>query len=1435
MAEQIAHDVVKEAQSMGGPSPIDDTATSTSTPAGNGETPPERTNVLSKPSQTQHTTITNATNSEAADGETSQSFDQADGAVASTTLNSTGQAHINSMSKDTHTQLVNGDAGDQSASDDGASQNALGEMSGGSDTDISRPGSVDPLKERPGGHFRSNSMKKPASFKSVSVTKNFLAKSAVSIPVVRPGEKVPPTGQTAASNLLAAKPRLVAKSGGGSNVSRTLSKTNGAGAGPDGSKVWNKNQPVPLPPPKQFTDEELKQQYGIHLATRLQADEGGKEAKWADIDDDEDDWTPEAVQWMDGTKSSLTAAENQPPPPPEEPTPVPKKEVQPPAVPIEATAPISAPTPAAPTATPTSSQRPGSTGGTKTILKPGAHVQAGSKAGLVLKGQPEKPTLVAKPSGSMPVKSPWAVLPPVEKVSPVQINPPAPQQAAPRFTQRDSHGYDAPPPPAAAKEIAPDDFNRSWRDERVNRELFNSHSGRYEPVNDTRRGSNRDNFRHQPAVLQRPHDGPAEPSAAFQTSRTSADAPVWGRRRNSSNVSGGSGRRMSNDRMPPMLSNVPRRGSQSINGVEPLGTPRQAFPTVPEQHPVFAQEASPNLSIVQPASPYGSVSSAGHTGTANNADGAAHHGPPVPAENPVEVQNRLMREKLERARLQKQKEREQEQKEEDERKERLRKKLEAMGLTDDSKTKPKEPSPSRPPRPADKSPVKDRAVPVAVQSPPKPPVPTSEGEVAQYGMMKVHQPHPVRRQHPSEAAPSKISRNHNIDVSATAATSKPGASPVKAFASVSGEVQPKLAGAGAPTSFTSSPPEPPSITSPADGRPNKLSIEQSQASTHQSEDPVRAGAASTSTLKTSQPPVATWSNNNLAAQPQSRPWGANVWGPPQAKDRALGNGTFDSEYVRGQRPASQQLPPQPTAAPPPSLGLTSQLKPAPPQPQAASAPPFNQPIFIKPEMASAPQVTAMPKPGPIAPPVNKGWGNFHTSIVNDDRSLATQSRENKDRLGGAYRPEMRERYKVVRGQAQDVTLHDQLGHIGINKPDSNTEAVQAPTDSKTNDDVTKPATEANPTPSTVGQSATHHQTNSQTARPSRFFPRTAEPIVQSSTEANADSPPPPETESHPAFAGDSIHPIVKMPKPSPRVKLPPTAAETPTQEAPVSMPSRQRMGLGARPLALDPEWQARFNSLLEKPNSGHPLIPSTRPVAGAQSTNPATSADLTITASSRAPLEDRTSIGSATVSLPKKLFADDVSSEVTTRVSAEEALLDDREFGSLPVVRLSKTSHLAANEPPAPFPPTYYPHNRPRTLVYRPLEPQSKACLDTLFFHEETSDGRMKARVHLGNMHEPVLKALPVKREIRKVTNYKGPKRNYSATTGPPNSTDTRAPKKSTSYPRQNSNSNSNSSRPSGSGAWGSSRPTTTHSNSGNTSNTTPWARRAGPPPAPVH
>jgi hypothetical protein len=58
-----------------------------------------------------------------------------------------------------------------------AIQQALADASGGSDTDASRP--------EVGSSVRSSSVKKPTSFKAVSVTKNFLAKAAGSTPPVK--------------------------------------------------------------------------------------------------------------------------------------------------------------------------------------------------------------------------------------------------------------------------------------------------------------------------------------------------------------------------------------------------------------------------------------------------------------------------------------------------------------------------------------------------------------------------------------------------------------------------------------------------------------------------------------------------------------------------------------------------------------------------------------------------------------------------------------------------------------------------------------------------------------------------------------------------------------------------------------------------------------------------------------------------------------------------------------------------------------------------------------------------------------------------------------------------------------------------------------------------------------------------------------------------
>lgn len=121
----------------------------------------------------------------------------------------------------------------------------------GSDTDSSRP---DASKQT-----RSASLKKPVSFKPVSITKSFLAKTATTPgntpPPVKPAEKgapshlrlQTPTDPVEASPQMATlqpntKPRLIAKTGssGLRDIPRTQS---GDGTStPNGRTVWNKNQ-----------------------------------------------------------------------------------------------------------------------------------------------------------------------------------------------------------------------------------------------------------------------------------------------------------------------------------------------------------------------------------------------------------------------------------------------------------------------------------------------------------------------------------------------------------------------------------------------------------------------------------------------------------------------------------------------------------------------------------------------------------------------------------------------------------------------------------------------------------------------------------------------------------------------------------------------------------------------------------------------------------------------------------------------------------------------------------------------------------------------------------------------------------------------------------------------------------------------------------------
>ncbi|EGX95763.1 hypothetical protein CCM_00417 [Cordyceps militaris CM01] len=506
-------------------------------------------------------------------------------------------------------------------------------VSGGSDTEASRAKDGDKSHSRTGSAAR-----KPATFKAVSVNRTFLAAKANSSTIAsktteRPsgGSSTPPPGS---STLSASRPRLVVKAGTGARDSMPRFATvNGGkpGSVPDANAVWNKNRP---PEPKKFTDEELKK-YGIHMASRLNEDDAQGQNKWADIDDDDEDWAPEAITWGDGTKTKLPHPDEHPPP---EDALHASQDVfhQKHEIPGQAPQPeYSAP----------------------------KYTGLPSGKGLVLKGaSQDRPALVAKPPQPPALaKSPWAQLPPVER-------PPQPwseSTGSPRGSYKEpsplkTMGY----PP---KEIAADDFNRtSWRDGHGGnggRELYNSHSGRLEPVPDRRGSMLSDHSGRQPAVLQRQAMDHPEPSSAFQTSRTNQESS-FNRRRASSTVSGGSG----------LLQRGPRgaEGSQH-HPADEHGPRRPSFSGSNEGRYLQQNANGPN----RQHGPWNNLEIPDVTQT----------GHPMPEEDDIEYQKKLMKERIELARARRQ---EEVALEEAARKERIQKKLEALGPAPEKKNEKKD-------------------------------------------------------------------------------------------------------------------------------------------------------------------------------------------------------------------------------------------------------------------------------------------------------------------------------------------------------------------------------------------------------------------------------------------------------------------------------------------------------------------------------------------------------------------------------------------------------------------------------------------------------------------------------------------------------------------------------------------------------------------------
>ncbi|KAH0842861.1 hypothetical protein AYO21_09645 [Fonsecaea monophora] len=1107
-----------------------------------------------------------------------------------------------------------------------------------SDTDTSRAeGSVagDKVTEpKPLKKFAA----KPVSFAKYSVPKVIAASAAT-----KPNEKTTTPHSSSSSLAQAGRPRLVAKA-----TSSLQSKAKPyQSASPDPMQVWNKNRVTPQPSTKHLTDEELKQQYGIHLTSRIQADSEGKEAKWADIDDDEDDWAPETIEWNDGTKSTLTHADVTP------------QTSQKPATPSEA----GDQSKSANASKAVAPQFASSVGPNATVLKLGASAerqQAQKAATLQSRAPTEKPSIITKATPApAPAKSPWAPLPPVDKISPVAINP---QPIPPSGRFMPSHPYTQSPSllkaPSPAKEISADDFNRSWRDSipGQQRELYVPGSGRYETVPEPRRRMSRNDqgFR-TPAVLQRPSQAdthaPAEPSPAFQTTRTSTDQA---RRRASSTISGGSGqfgRRMSiksGDLPMPTIDTQRHDAESAIRPISRDGPPSAT------QTPTYQARGTGDYVSVGPTS-------------ALDADIEAQRA----------QQRALMKENIERARKRKI---EEEQRLEAEKQERIRLKLASLGPDPKHAKKPEEPAKetgdaeNEAKKDIEQSPTSAH-VPVATgstttittHSPPKPPQPLASGEPQQYGMMKVHSLDSVKKMASALSRapePQRIPVREKVE-SSTSDQAKQEALQVPS--PIVNGVRP------VPEVRRTSGQEPAPASEPSPKLPKPSSVG----------NDARSG----------------WGD---VRHDHRAPQTANLWGLPNNK--ALGNGTFD-QSLAGYSPQDLSRTSSTAAGwmngRTPHSGRSPQIQHVNhiladnrPYPYQTVTSPDQGPLAADSEADSLFPTT---KPAPIAPPqpqhiqpgvngvphgprVNgvDAWNGFHAVATQQERAESERvqremvaRREEELRTGIRQGPaySFNETWKQV--QVGDQAQRSIAGVSQSSVPASNVFGAVG---------------------SLPGADIGSRGMNGPPGRGSRFFPQPVglqhplhdrRAVTYSHPEPpRTPSPPPAEEYSslHPAFDGDSTRPVVHFPQ-KPVVKLPPAMPPTPpspahiqpdlspatplTWAARVSMPPPPPPAATLRavstPIVQNPSWQERFNGLLGKKSS--PARESAQPVGTV----------LAVASSTREPLDvQHVLVPAASVSLPVEagpiLLSSDTS--VTTKdVESEDDLFEDRELGSLPTIK----------------------------------------------------------------------------------------------------------------------------------------------------------------------
>ena len=934
-----------------------------------------------------------------------------------------------------------------------------------------------------------------------------------------------------------------------------------------------------------------------------------------------------------------------------------------------------------------------------TVLKPRSAAQP-KTGGVVLKTSTDKPTLVAKPAAPAPVRSPWASLPPVEKVPPVDINPLIqPSTSRPKQQENHTANASAPPPQTPAMEIAADDFTRTRKDNQTSNlgQLYNAQSGQYEPATTGRRGSVRkdQNFR-PPSVLQRgsQHDqqGPAEPSAAFQTQRASSqqDHSLW-TRRGSSTVSGESGpqgRRTSTSKGSD-FSRVPNDLLEQRRESQPMVSP--STPGLKYEHQPQSALQSPAMQHSQTIQEVRSATSSPYQSRNPTTDGAQ-----APQRDEVAAMKALMKEKRELAIKRK---KEEEEREEAAKKERIRLRMEKLGMAPlEEKTEKKDPEkkqiekrvveePHLKSNEMESSKVSADALGAHAQvhvspnlvslSPPKAPVSDAPGASKQHVMTEVH------------VAPL-------IDAlqatSAPLAVNKPKTQPSSQELSPP-SLEPKVeATERLPSPFvngiTNSQKHPDALLYRAADFPNQnVGRDSRQQPWNISQRDQNAYGA--------------WNGQMVAKEPSVS---SSVWGPT-SNSRTLGNGTFDRNVQRPQsRPQDQFASPALAPIGPPRNLQRSREEPELQTDEASQTPIVEDfqtiPTFPPSEASilpsSRPDLTVRPtsagtqkSPSRAAATVNpssqsnnlerhlrdtdqhqavlNAWGSFKATEAERNRQLAQQNaiKLAEDAQNGIQRPApqlpiMNETWRQVRVDDQNSQRHI----VGVSRAQNTHDRPIGP---QLHSDIRSP--------SIMGHTVIPPVITASVGRGSRFFPGVGASL-QSQYQGQmrfppgyrrSSSPPPPEDEFHyhPAYARDPVRPLVNLPflkvsstieDTTPKVRLPPTIV-TPVQSPRMSQIRSMQFRAASQPLVNNPSWQDRFNGLL-----------------GVRKTSPEKTFSHVADAFSatKVPLDLPSVRMSASVSLPPQACApvSRVLEPASKHVEDEEALFENREFGSLPAVSI---------------------------------------------------------------------------------------------------------------------------------------------------------------------